>query len=308
MLSWRLLLSEGDAKYGDLIERTLYNVIATGPNSEGDAFFYVNPLERTVLGVEADPNEPSERAASSQRASWFAVSCCPSNIARTVASLSAYVATVDETGLQLHQFAPARIRTTLPDGQPVSLSVSTGYPFDGTVVVVVDEAPQREWALSLRIPSWARGSATLEADDAATSTDGDYAVAAGPLRPGSRVTLRLPAEPRLTAPDARIDATRGSIAVEAGPLVYCAETLADDEVQLDRIRVDRVAVPVRGEGDAITLRVGRDAQPDAAWPYGTAASEPARSLTETTELELIPYHRWAERGPSRMRVWLPLAD
>jgi DUF1680 family protein len=91
-------------------------------------------------------------------------------------------------------------------------------------------------------------------------------------------------------------------------LVYCAETLADDEVQLDRIRVDRVAVPVRGERDAITLRVGRDAQPDAAWPYGTAASEPARSLTETTELELIPYHRWAERGPSRMRVWLPLAD
>jgi DUF1680 family protein len=308
MLSWRLLLSEGDAKYGDLIERTLYNVIATGPNSEGDAFFYVNPLERTVLGVEADPNEPSERAASSQRASWFAVSCCPTNIARTVASLSAYVATVDETGLQLHQFAPARIRTTLPDGEAVSLTVTTGYPFDGAVEVVVDEAPQREWALSLRIPSWGRGSATLEADDAATSTDGDYAVAFGALRPGSRVTLRLPAEPRLTAPDARIDATRGSIAVEAGPLVYCAETLAGDEVQLDRVRVDRAAVPVRGERDAITLRVGRDAHPDAAWPYDLAAPEPARSLTESTELELVPYHRWAERGPSRMRVWLPLAD
>jgi DUF1680 family protein len=122
------------------------------------------------------------------------------------------------------------------------------------------------------------------------------------------VTLRLPVGPRLTAPDARIDAVRGSIAVEAGPLVYCAETLADDEVQLERIRVDRAAVPVRSERDAIRLRVGRDSRPDGAWPYAPAAPEPATSLAESTELDLIPYHRWAERGPSRMRVWLPLAE
>jgi DUF1680 family protein len=306
MLSWRLLLSEGDAKYGDLIERTLYNVIATGPDTAGDAFFYVNPLERNSLGVEANADEPSERAASSQRAPWFEVSCCPTNVARTVASLSAYVATVDEGGLQLHQFAPARIRTTLPDGEPIALTVTTGYPYDGTVTIVVDEAPQREWALSLRIPSWGRGSVTLDAEGATTSTEGDYAVATGALREGSSVTLRLPVAPRLIAPDARIDATRASIAVEAGPLVYCAETLADDPLQLERVRIDRGAVPVRGEQDAIRLAARCDIHPEDAWPYGPVDIEPAGELTEPTELELIPYHRWAERGPSRMRVWLPL--
>ena len=306
MLSWRLLLSQGESKYADLMERTLYNVIATGPNTEGDAFFYVNPLERTVLGVEADPDQPSERAASSQRASWFAVSCCPTNVARTLASLSAYVATADEGGLQLHQFAPARIRTTLPGGDTVALTVATGYPYDDTIEVTVDQAPAREWTLSLRIPSWAQGDATIDAPGASTSTEGGYATATGTLPAGSRVVLHLPLQPRVTVPDARIDATRGSIAVEAGPLVYAAETLADDPVQLERVRVSPDAVPVAGDHDIITLPVGLDTHADDSWPYGPAAAE-RNEVAGQTELQLIPYHRWAERGPSRMRVWLPLA-
>ncbi|MFE4950140.1 glycoside hydrolase family 127 protein [Leifsonia sp. NPDC056665] len=305
MLSWRLLLSEGDAKYADLIERTLFNVIATGPDTRGDAFFYVNPLERTVLGVEADPDHPSERAASSQRASWFAVSCCPTNIARTIASLSAYVATVDESGLQLHQFASARIRTALPGGQTVAVTVATGYPYDGTVEVVVDEAPEHEWTLSFRVPSWAQGSATVDATDATTMIEDGYARVSGALRAGSRITLRLPVEPRVTVPDARIDATRGSIAIESGPLVYAAETLADDPVQLERVRVGHDAAPVRGT-DTITLPVALDTRPDHTWPYGPVTVDRPEPAGQT-ELQLIPYHRWAERGPSRMRVWLPLA-
>ncbi|MCU1408673.1 MAG: hypothetical protein JWM23_753 [Microbacteriaceae bacterium] len=308
MLSWRLLLSEGNAKYGDLIERTLYNVIATGPNAEGDAFFYVNPLERTVLGVDVDSNEPSERAASSQRAPWFAVSCCPTNIARTIASLSGYIATVDEFGLQLHQFAPARIRTTLPDGETLALTVRTGYPFDGKVEVVVDEAPRRDWTLSLRTPSWAGGDVTLVADGAVTSIRDGYAVARGGLGAGSSVVLTLPMEPRVTMPDARIDATRGSIAIEAGPLVYCAETLADDEMQLERVRVARDAAPRRAEGDTIALPVGLDKTPDHGWPYTESVEATGAHEDTSTELRLIPYYRWAERGPSRMRVWLPLEE
>jgi DUF1680 family protein len=308
MLSWRLLLSEGNAKYGDLIERTLYNVIATGPNAEGDAFFYVNPLERTVLGVDVDSNEPSERAASSQRAPWFAVSCCPTNIARTIASLSGYIATVDEFGLQLHQFAPARIRTTLPDGETLALTVRTGYPFDGKVEVVVDEAPRRDWTLSLRTPSWAGGDVTLAADGAVTSIRDGYAVARGGLGAGSSVVLTLPMEPRVTMPDARIDATRGCIAIEAGPLVYCAETLADDEMQLERVRVARDAAPRRAEGDTIALPVGLDKTPDHGWPYTESVEATGAHEDTSTELRLIPYYRWAERGPSRMRVWLPLEE
>ncbi len=109
--SWRLLLQDGDAKYGDLIERTLYNVIATSPSDDGRSFYYSNTLHRRTPGAPADPDHASPRAEASLRAPWFEVSCCPPNVARTMASLASYVATTDGTGIQLHQYTSAHIAT-----------------------------------------------------------------------------------------------------------------------------------------------------------------------------------------------------
>ena len=107
MFSWRLLLATGDARYADLIERTLYNVIATSPSRDGQRFFYANTLHLRELGAEPDADQAVGRAESTLRAPWFGVSCCPTNLARTFASLDAYVASVDDRGVQLHQFVPA---------------------------------------------------------------------------------------------------------------------------------------------------------------------------------------------------------
>ena len=96
MFSWRLLLATGEAQYADLIERTLFNVVATSPGSDGRSFFYANTLHQRTPGIPADPDATSPRASSSLRAPWFEVSCCPPNVARTVASLAAYVATADD--------------------------------------------------------------------------------------------------------------------------------------------------------------------------------------------------------------------
>ncbi|MDQ7994048.1 MAG: beta-L-arabinofuranosidase domain-containing protein, partial [Propionicimonas sp.] len=106
MFSWRLLLATGEERYADLIERTLFNVVATAVAEAGDAFFYTNTLHRRVPGEVPDRNAASPRAFSSLRAPWFEVSCCPPNIARTMASLAGLVASVDADGLQVHQFAP----------------------------------------------------------------------------------------------------------------------------------------------------------------------------------------------------------
>src|SRR5688500_9723167 len=130
MFSWRLLLADGSPRYADLIERNLFNVVATSPSAGGTAFFYANTLHQRRPGNPATDGEVSPRASSSLRAPWFEVSCCPPNVARTLASLAAYVATVDDQGLQLHQYAPSAIRTTLPCGTAVAVDVETGYPRD----------------------------------------------------------------------------------------------------------------------------------------------------------------------------------
>jgi DUF1680 family protein len=302
MVSWRLLLARGELRYGDLIERVLYNVIATSPDEDGTAFFYVNPLQRSVKGVPAETERPSPRAASSQRAPWFEVSCCPTNEARTLASLASYVATVDDGGLQLHQFVSADIRTTLPDGAGIALSVATRYPDDGQVVITVIEGPPRDWTLTVRIPAWAPGA---RAGGAGVAVSVEGGVRISELSSGDVVELTLPMTPRVSRPDSRIDAIRDSLAVEVGPLVYCLESIDLPGTDLSRVRIASNALPERGARDVIRLPadVVEDV-PENSWPYerqgkGTGAQHRV--------IDLIPYHRWAERGPSTMRVWLPLA-
>ncbi|GAA3738881.1 DUF1680 family protein [Spinactinospora alkalitolerans] len=108
--------------------------------------------------------------------------------------------------------------------------------------------------------------------------------------------------PRWAFPDPRIDAVRGCAAVERGPLVLCAESTDQDGGDLDDLRVDTGARP-RDAASGATVH-GRFQPPvgDGA-PY--APTEPAREGAEAQPVRLVPYHRWARRGPSTMRVWLP---
>lgn len=152
MLSWRLLLATGEPRYADLAERTLFNVVATSPSEDGRAFFYANTLHRRRRGTVPSPDADSPRAESSLRAPWFAVSCCPTNVSRTLALLPGYLATADDHGIQLHQYADAEIATSLAGGHGVALRVRTDYPTGGNVSVRIDRSPDRPWTLSLRVP------------------------------------------------------------------------------------------------------------------------------------------------------------
>lgn len=309
MFSWRLLLATGDPRYADLIERTLFNVVATSPSADGRAFYYANTLHQRDPGAPADPDEPSGRASSSLRAPWFEVSCCPPNVARTLASLAGYVATSTAGGVQVHQYADARIAVQLAGG-PVRLAMTTAYPADGEVVVRVVEAPAQPWTLTLRVPAWADG-ATVEVD----GPDGTESTAARPgvvelqrtFAAGTEVRLQLPMRPRITRPDPRIDAVRGSVAIERGPEVLCLESV---DVPIDGFdgRLDAVAIEpagVREEGGRVLVPLLLEKDPDTPWPYAEA---PRRVQADRADVPLIPYHSWAERGPSTMRVWLPAQD
>ncbi|MGW8482999.1 glycoside hydrolase family 127 protein [Microbacterium sp. NPDC055903] len=280
MFSWRLLLATGSSEYADLIERTLYNVVATSPSPDGRAFYYANTLHQRVPGEPADPDSTSSRASSSLRAPWFDVSCCPPNVARTFASLGAYVATADDDGVQVHQYATSRVRTMLSDGRRVSLDIETGYPVDGRVrVTIVEDA---EFALSLRVPGWA-GGASLSVAGSSEQVAPGFAVIRRAFRAGDLIELSLPVAPRVTEPDPRVDAVRGTVAVERGPEVLALESIDFGADVVDAViagtptqRDGHVVVPVRN-----------------------------RATGAVTETPLIAYHDWAQRGPSTMRVWLP---
>lgn len=304
MLSWRLLLATGEPRFADLAERTLFNVIAASPSEDGRSFFYANTLHRRRRGTVPAPDTDSPRAESSLRAPWFAVSCCPTNVARTLAVLPAYLATTDDSGLQLHQYADAEITTG-----GIALRIDTDYPYDGRVTIRIDRTPAHPWTLSLRVPAWAEGTQTwLTAPDATRETVGPgTAEITRVFRPGDEIVLELPVRAHWLAPDPRVDAIRGTAAVQRGPLVYCAESVdlpGDHEV--DAIRVDRSAAPEEGEDGSVTVGGELTTPPDTPWPYRPQGS--TRPAGDPTRIVLVPYHSWANRGPSTMRVWLPTRD
>ncbi|MFC8198570.1 glycoside hydrolase family 127 protein [Streptomyces sp. NPDC057298] len=318
MLGWRLLLATGEPRFADLAERTLFNVVATSPAEDGRAFFYANTLHRRHRGGVPAEDAPSPRAEASLRAPWFEVSCCPTNVARTLALLPAYLATADDRGVQLHQYADARITTSLTAGHTVALSMRTDYPSGGNVVVRIDRSsPARPWTVSLRVPAWTAGDTAW-----LTGPDGTRrAVAAGTaevtrvFRPGDEIRLELPVRPRWVRADPRVDAVRAAVAVQRGPLVYCAESVdlpAGHDV--DAIRVDPSTEPEDGPDPAgatvvVTGQVtAHDTRHDGPWPYRPVDAPAAPPAAERTGIVLVPYHSWANRGPATMRVWLPTEE
>jgi uncharacterized protein len=310
MLAWRLLLATGDAApYADAIERTLYNLVAASPALDGRSFFYTNPLQQRAPGVVPDPGTASPRAAGALRSPWFDVSCCPTNLARTLTSLGAYVASADDQGVQLHQLAAGTVRTALPGDRPVGLRVETGYPWTGAVTVRVEEGGDRPWRLAVRVPSWADG-AELAVVGRRERVGPGYAVVERVWRRGDELRLELPMGARWTRPDPRIDAVRGCVAAERGPLVYCAESVDQDPaVRLDAVAVDTSAPPADADpsgelAGAVPLRCAARtlASATAGWPYGDVRDGQA---APSAPLTLVPYHLWGNRGPAAMRVWLP---
>jgi hypothetical protein len=306
MLSWRLLLETGETQYADLIERTLLNNVLASPRQDGCAFFYTNTLHQRVAGVPPHPTDLSQRAESRMRAPWFEVSCCPTNVARTLASAPLYFATADDTGVQLHQYGDYQVNTQVGE-EELALTVTTDYPFDGEVTVTVNTSPRAGIQVRMRIPAWAREGASWHCSDPTATLDiaDGYLSVSGALPVGSVIRLELPVQPRLTFPDPRIDAVRGEVAVERGPLVLALESIdLPPGVALDQVRLDASAPLVSTEHGATAQLQLVTHEPYGDWPYGGDTPLTSRTLGPVS---LIPYYRWANRGPSTMRVFTPLA-
>ncbi len=273
--AWRMLLATGEAKYADQVELMLYNGFLAGVSLAGTEYFYVNPLQLRT-GAHADEN----RSPAHGRRGWFSCACCPPNVMRTFASFSGYLATGSGTGLQVHQYAPG---TITDPASGLGLEVTTDYPWDETVTLTVTAAPDEAVELSLRVPAWAEG-ATL---DGRPVEAGAYATTERVWRTGDSVQLVLPMTPKLSAAHPRVDAVRGCLALQRGPLVYALE----QSDQPDGVIIDDVTI-------AAKPRLTVERRPDLLGGVSTITVD---------DLTAIPYHVWANRGPQAMRVWLPVA-
>jgi len=226
---------------------------------------------------------------------------------RTLASLHHYLATTGAGGVQLHQYATSTIRA---GGR--ALRVETDYPWDGRVEVEVEEAGGEEWTLSLRVPAWAR-TATVDGEPVAPG----YAELTRRWRPGDRVVLELDVSPRLTAPNPRIDAVRGCLALERGPLVYCFEQgdlpagadLAGVGFQREAEPADSGPLaPLGGLPGVSVAGVVHDLDGWARLGYADVRELPRDGAAAPALLLAVPYFAWANRGDGGMRVWVPRSD
>ncbi len=300
MWNWRMLLVTGESRFADQLERALYNGFLAGYSLDGTSFFYSNPLHSR---------------AGHARHHWNPVACCPPNVMRLLASLHHYLATTTDAGLQLHLYASSTIRTELPGGGLVELAVRTDYPWSGTVAVEVLSSPGTPWTLSLRIPAWAGAATTIDGDRVAA---GDYAQLRRNWRAGDRALLELDMSPRLTAPNPHVDAVRGCVALERGPVVYCLEAVdLPAGVELAAVALDPGARPTDGGqvaelgGVPAVAIAGIVRDLDAVGTtrlYSDAGSPDTEPPPSPAQLRAIPYFTWANRGTGAMRVWTPVRD
>lgn len=308
----RMFLMGGDGKYMDVFERTLYNGFLSGVSLSGDRFFYPNPLE--FNGTDKFNHGHAGRAP------WFGCACCPPNVLRTMASLGGYAYAVRDADLFVNLYAQGEARAEVLDRQ-VTITQETTYPWDGAVKLRVDPAQPGSFALCLRIPGWVRGqplpSDLYTYDDpspaawslkvngatlAAEVKDG-YARISRAWQAGDVVELNLPMPVRRVAGNPKVTATRGQVALERGPLVYCFEGIDN------RGSVSTVALPA-------AVKVAATFKPDLLGgvtvleidgalrvqpkPDGGPAETPLR-------LVAVPYAFWNNRGAAPMTVWLPRA-
>ena len=309
MFAWRLLMITGEAKYAELMERTLYNGFLAGLSLDGQRYIYANPLQvREGHMTRGDDHDY-------RRVEWFHCACCPPNVMRILASLEHYVLLGGDARAVLHQYMTGRYAAAVAGGE-VRLDVTTDYPWDGTVTIRLDRPPAGPWELALRVPYWAEQS-TLTVNGTAVETaptDGWWVVGRQ-WNDGDEVVLVLPLEPRFTVADARLDAGRGAVAVEYGPLVYCVEAVDNPGQRLDDLTTDIAVapevVPVDGLlGGIATLRAAGRVRPrtdTSWWPYTRAAATAGDMTGQSVPLTLVPYYTWGNREPGAMRIWMPIA-
>ena len=300
MWNYRLLQFAGDGKYADIIEQTLYNGFISGVSLAGDSFFYVNPLASD---------------SSHHRTPWFECPCCPPNVGRILASLGNYLYSTSDDGLWVHFYAQNSASVTVGE-QPVQVRLTSNYPWDGAIKLALTLDPPQAFALNLRIPGWCdEWSVKVNGEIVATTPSGKgYVAITRTWESGDVVDLDLAMPVQAVYANPNVRQMQGRLALQRGPVVYCAEGVDNGGIGLDRVTLDpaQVAgftVEYRPEllGGVAVLRGSAQAITEDGWDDHTLYRRNAPSGTTAMEVVAVPYATWDNREPGEMRVWFRTA-
>jgi DUF1680 family protein len=298
-----MLNSEMDGRYADVIERALYNSVLSGMSLDAKRFFYVNPLEVVPEACEKDDRL---RHVKPQRQKWFGCACCPPNLARLLGSLPSYAFSAGDDTLYMHLYIGGEVCAAL-DHAEVRLGVESNYPWDGQVRLTVRTPGQ--YGIAVRVPGWCRGyELKVNGESVSAAPVAGYIHLHRTWRENDTVTLTLEMPVTLMCANPAVREDTGKLCVVRGPLVYCLEE-ADNggDLHLLRLPLDSF-FEVRDEpgllGGIKTIHC-KAFRRSKAFAEGQLYA-PAGQKTEWTEtqLTLIPYFAWANRGLGEMTVWI----
>ncbi|MGD0782086.1 MAG: beta-L-arabinofuranosidase domain-containing protein [Candidatus Aminicenantales bacterium] len=299
--NYRMFRASGDGKYMDMFERATLNAFLSGSGMSGDLFFYPNPL--ASMGQH-------------QRTPWFNCACCPPNVARFIAEMGGFAYGVEADSIYVNLYASGTAAVSLPSGGPIRLEQTTEYPWKGEVKIKIRPEKPGLWTLLLRVPGWAQGrpissdlyvyagetkekpGLKVNGKAAAYELRQGYASITRSWKSGDVVEMLLPMPIRRVLAHPAIKDDIGRVAIERGPLVYCAEWTDNGGGSSNLVLEDKAVLTA-------------DFQPSMLGGITTISGTAAalrRSgdvvVAEPRPLVLIPYFAWAHRGKGEMAVWL----
>ncbi len=303
----RLFLLHADAKYIDVMERTLYNGLISGVSLDGKSFFYPNPLESN---------------GQHQRSPWFGVACCPGNITRFIASVPGYVYAQrgDELWVNLYMASTADIK--LDNGRTLRMVQETRYPWEGAVKILVSPDESAPLAINVRIPGWAQNEPApsdlyrfadksgepvvlrVNGKSVPIKTDKGYVNLRRTWKKGDAIELSLPMPVRRVIANEQVAADRGRVALQRGPIVYTAEWPDNANGRVRNLMLpDSERLAARHEPallNGVTVVKGK--------AYALAFDAAGRVTKTEEQFTAIPYYAWAHRGRGEMMVWIPNSE
>lgn len=298
----RMFLLKGEAKYIDVLERTLYNGMLSGVSLQGDTFFYPNCLE--CDGVTLFNH------GSLERQPWFSTSCCPSNVSRFIPSVPGYFYALRRDTVYVNLYASNEVELQV-NGKHLRIRQETGYPWEGGVSLTVEPEKAHRFALKLRIPGWALNrpvpsnlykfadedtqtvSLSVNGQAVQAEIESGYITLNRKWQRGDQVKLLLPMPVRKVVANEKVEDDRGKVAIQRGPIVFAAEAVDNFGKVLNlAVRTDRPFTAAFQENllNGVTVVSGTALRTDKAGPE--------------QEMRLIPYYAWNHRGAGEMAVWL----
>lgn len=291
----RMFSLHGDAKYIDVLEKVLYNGLISGVGLDGKSFFYTNALQVT--------HNFTHPALEAERSGWFECSCCPTNIARFLPSLPGYIYAQRDNDTYINLYISGTADLSIK-GKPVTITQENNYPWNGLLTFAVEPQDEQEFTLRFRIPGWAGDEAipsslysfTKDLHSAVIikvngqavkyQVENGYAVISRTWKPDDMVQVNLPMEVRKVLANKNIKDNVGKLALQRGPLVYCAEW-KDNNTKISNLSLGvNAAFKPLFEPDllkGITVLKGK-------------------------AFTAIPYYAWANRGKGEMKVWFPISN